>query len=309
MKKDLFSIFSNKLNRVAIDFDLGARLILLSVSMAILIAWFSLLPEFGNDYRIEFVGLIFDIVFILLIFSFFERLRTKRQEIKRQEEIVEDYKRWDNEEARFRLAGSIRRLNRLGKSAINFTGLRLSNFTFVQHDIMGIEGSTFYDGNWDTNTDVKLNKIGFDRLNCRSVVFSPNEMLMAQLPATERSAYFSNCSFISADLTGAIFDGAQLEWTDVLPESLYEYDGENDDGSPILLQTYCGPFCEANLSQVSFKYVRFKNADFRGAEHIEQANFYGATGLESSVFDSEDIKDFVLKSAKRSSRTLSRGKR
>jgi uncharacterized protein YjbI with pentapeptide repeats len=303
MKKELIRKVSNVYNKNSIDFNLGSRLILLAVSILILIAWFKLFPGYGNDYRIEFVGLIFDIVFILLIFSFFERSGRKQQDIKRQEEIIEDYKRWDNEEARFRLAGSIRRLNRLGKCAINFTGLRLSNFVFTQNDIASIEGSTFYDGSWGEptkNTEVKLNKVGFDWLNCRNVTFSPGEMLVAQMPALQRSASFSNCSFISTNLTGAIFDGAQLEWSDVPPESLYEYEGENEDGSPILLQAYYGPFHEANLSHVSFEYVRFKNADFREAEHIEQANFYGATGLEASVFDSQEIKDFVLKAAQRS---------
>ncbi len=97
---------------------------------------------------VEFWGLIFDIFFILIVFSFFEHRRQRLQGIQNQQEIIDDYKRWDSPEAHFRIAGAVRRLNKLGIYALQLSGLRQTDFSFSTCQIGSIKGSIFYDGTW-----------------------------------------------------------------------------------------------------------------------------------------------------------------
>lgn len=63
-----------------------------------------------------------DVFFILIVFALFEHRRNKRQDIARQLEVIDDYKRWDHPDAHLRIAGAIRRLNRLGVFALDMAG-------------------------------------------------------------------------------------------------------------------------------------------------------------------------------------------
>ncbi|MCH8981687.1 hypothetical protein IH922_06685, partial [candidate division KSB1 bacterium] len=57
-----------------------------------------------------------------VIIAFFIFLRDRRKAIERHQEEIDDFKKWDSEEARYRIAGAIRRRNRLGKTDIDFGG-------------------------------------------------------------------------------------------------------------------------------------------------------------------------------------------
>jgi hypothetical protein len=49
--------------------------------------------------------------------------------------------------------------------------------------------------------------------------------------------------------------------------------------------------------QTSFKDCWFKNADFRNADNILEADFTGAKGLEDAFFDNDEIRAAVLAQA------------
>ena len=71
----------------------------------------------------------FDIILFGVIIAFFMFLRDRRKAIERYQEEIDDFKKWDSEEARYRIAGAIRRLNRLGKTDIDFGGIKLRDFS------------------------------------------------------------------------------------------------------------------------------------------------------------------------------------
>jgi uncharacterized protein YjbI with pentapeptide repeats len=81
-----------------------------------------------------------------------------------------------------------------------------------------------------------------------------------------------------------------LTWTEPPPEE-NGYAEEMGDGWD---QTHYGPFYLADLQQTSFKDCWFKNADFRNADNILEADFTGAKGLENAFFDSDEIRAAVL---------------
>jgi uncharacterized protein YjbI with pentapeptide repeats len=71
---------------------------------------------------------------------------------------------------------------------------------------------------------------------------------------------------------------------------------EDEEGYPLRYQIHYPAFAQANLKGCSFRYAEFDHADFREAENILEADFAGATGLESCFFD-EKVRDQVLTSA------------
>lgn len=286
--------------RVVADTSLLTAGILLAVAVGVWLAWHYAFPSFGSDYRVEFMGLIFDIFFILMIFAVLQYGAQRRQAIARQEETVEDYKRWDSVEARFRLAGALRRLNRLGVTTIDFTGVRLSDFNFSDNKIQDISGSVFYDGSWGEPfkpNEIALTKVSFDWVRCNNVQFSPFNPLQAFKSQVLGFASFADCSFRYCKLEGSSFNGAHLLWTDKPPDSLYEDGGYDDDGFPIAIRAHYGPFEDADLKGVSFRNTQFANADFRGVLNIAKADFTGAGGLDTCIFDQDALENEVLRTA------------
>ena len=247
---------------------------------------------------VEAAGATMDIVIFGIIIAILVRLRERNREISRQEELIDDFKKWDSEEARHRIAGAVRRLNRSGRTAINFAGIELSDFSFRRHDIENIAGSTFYDGSWGTMGSrdcVVLTNVRFTSVDCAKVVFSACEPLIWFLP-DNRHAIFRDCSFEQSKLQGAKFEGALMEWSEEPPDELGFWES-NEDGPEIFIQEHYPPFDSTDLAGVSFKDVKFQNADFRHADNLEECEFAGATGLENSWFDTKEIKERVLLAA------------
>jgi uncharacterized protein YjbI with pentapeptide repeats len=256
-------------------------------------------PAFRKDFVsgvfIEFNGMIFDILLFGIITGLFLNFTEDRRELHRQQEIIDDYKKWDSDEAKLRIAGAIRRINRLGRENIDFGGLELSNFSFRNHDIRDLSGSVFYDGTWGemgSRDRVRLTSVAFDGVDCSNVVFSKFHPLIG-LSVSWAFASLEDCTFTQSILSGAVFNGAHLTWAETPPQELGEWI-DHSDGGHSFLQTHYPPFHDAELTGASFKDCVFKNADFRGALGLDDCDFTGAKGLEHGIFDDEDVKAQVL---------------
>lgn len=269
---------------------------LFAFCLAALFGWHTFAPTFYHELWVEFGGLTFDVFFILIVFALFEHRRQKAQDIRRQQEIIDDYKKWNSDEVKLRVAGAIRRLNRLGKTDIDFGGIELQNFSFRRNDIRSISGSTFYDGTWGemgSRDQVILDKVDFSHLDCQGVVFSRFNPFSG-LDIDVMFASITNCRFEQSNLSGAVFKGAHLEWTSEHPAEFGVWH-EFQDEPPAFEQTHYPPFSGASLSKASFENAKFKNADFRQADDILECDFKGAKGIESCLFDDENTKTAVLR--------------
>ncbi len=260
--------------------------------------WYGPPGEIFRGVYIEASGAVMDIVFFGVILAILANMTSRCQDVTRQMELIDDYKKWDSAEARYRIAGAIRRLKKLNRTEIDFSGIEISNFRFRWLEIESIKGSTFYDGSWGTwsgKDRVTLTKVDFSAVDCRNVMFSKFNPFSG-LEALGRLATFKDCSFQRAQLQGAVFRGALLEWSENPPEEMEtcEY---LEDGNPVFIPTYTSPFHEADLKGASFEDVLFRNADFRGAENVEKCSFSGAKGLDECLFDSEEVKEDIFRKA------------
>lgn len=78
-----------------------------------------------------------DITFFGLLFAIFDALRNKKISIERYLEEIEDYRDLDEKQAAFRLAGIVRRLNKLNVHEIDLYGCNLSETNLINADFRG----------------------------------------------------------------------------------------------------------------------------------------------------------------------------
>ncbi|HKX10724.1 MAG TPA: pentapeptide repeat-containing protein [Stellaceae bacterium] len=252
----------------------------------------------GFDERIKGIyiaawGTVFDIFCAGVILTIFAVIFTRRERRARHLEEIDDLKKWDSEEARLRIAGSIRRLAKLGKTDIDFSGITLRNFSFYAQDIESLRGSIFSLGvridRMSANSTV-LENVDFSHVDCRGVVFSKSLDGIAALGLNGK-----NLAFSGAKLNGACFEGAKLSWTDYRADESEWYvdEGEDDDGHSMRDQVYYPAFSEADLNGCSFRYAELDHADFRDAVNILKVDFTGASGLHTCFFD-EEVRQRII---------------
>jgi len=229
---------------------------------------------------IEAWGTVIDILVVGFILGLFTVARKRKQTIDRYLEEIDDFKRWDSKEARLRIAGNIRRLDKLGKTDIDFSGLVLRDFSFSEEGIRSLKGSIFSHPHIiGHNPCTCLENVKFIEVDCQNVIFS----------TAENASYaplFSgkNLSFVGADLSGARFDSAKLIWTKYEADALSHYGGEEPE--------YVPAFAGADLKNCSFRHTKLEHADFREAQNVDEADFTDAIGLETCFFD-EDVRDRI----------------
>lgn len=236
--------------------------------------------EIEEGIYIEAWGTLFDIFVIVLILGWFQLRREKKQHIERYEEEIDDFKRWDTDEARVRIAGNLRRLAKLGKTDVNLSGVILRDFSFFAQKITKLRGAKFSTetASWIADFSTVLERVDLSHADCTGTTFS--RFLLSPSFGTK----FSDVVFANATLVNASFEGATMVWTNPRPneDDWHEIvDEETGDRA----QTYWPPFEDADLAGASFRRAMLKNADFRNAKNVEFANFEDTKGLETCLFD------------------------
>ncbi|RWQ64603.1 pentapeptide repeat-containing protein [Mesorhizobium sp.] len=270
-------------------------LVLLVVWGAILFIvrpYFGDIPTIEQGIYVEAWGTIFDLFFVGLLLTWFALRRDRKQNIERYSEEIDDFKRWDSDEAHVRIAGNIRRLAKAGKSDLDLRGIILRNFIFHAHRIKSLRSTIFnagMDGHVPGNNTF-LAKVDFSMLDCRDVIFSKSTF-----SGTAFGLVAEDLDFYSTSLVNASFAGATIRWKEVVEyeHDWFDYYGEGADMQRV--QRYSPAFELADLSGTSFKNAFLHAADFRGAENIEKADFTGCLGLHTCYFDEGEREKILEK--------------
>jgi uncharacterized protein YjbI with pentapeptide repeats len=200
---------------------LPALLVILGLSWELLAT-----REFRENILVESFGLLYDLLVIGALVAFINSLGERRRVIKRYEDEIDDFRNWKSEEATYRIAGNVKRLNeekvtevdlssaflqgaRLGGAhlqraelcASNLQGACLSNADLQQADL-----------SWADLQQADLCSAHLERADLSESDLEQANLVHAHLERADLSwADLQGAILIDADLQGAILAGAQLQ--------------------------------------------------------------------------------------------------
>ncbi len=221
---------------------LRLSILVFTLAFGIVITWSFLAgdyrtPDYWQNVRVEAHGMLFDLgilgVFVFWLNSLGEIQRKKQ----RYQEEIDDYLGWESDEAKYRIIGNIKRLNRKGVSKINLVRANLKNA-----ELWGVNLNN------STLTGANLQQAILPGANLQKVNFIGANLHKAQLV----NANLSGANLISATLTQANFRTTNLQKTSFVASNLQG-----------------AIFCQANLSGATLTGAILVDAELEGAVYNE----------------------------------------
>lgn len=183
-----------------------------------------------KNVAIEFHGMVFDIILFGVILTIYDSIADRRDKIRRYKEEIDDFRGWDEQEAMYRIAGIIKRLNRLKTSSLDLSYVFLkdadlsevklrdadfsnANLQFIKLQYSDLISSTM------KNTNLHKADLSFSVM--RYIDLSNSDLSDAKLPySILYKANLEGSNLQNADLDGTDLRGANLSKTDLRNTSL-----------------------------------------------------------------------------------------
>ena len=218
-----------------------------------------------KDVLVEFHGLLFDFLFLGVLLAIYESYREKKGRVERWKEELYDYKGWKEEEAAYRVAGILRRLEHeeIYLNAEDMSNLHLGKSTpeVIMKSLGELKVRTA------SLEGAFLPQVDLTGLDLSMTNFSSAFILEADLSRADLSR---------ADLSSAILEGANLKGANL---------NEADLSSAYLSRADLSfaTFIEANLSRADLSRADCAGADLFGA-NFKGANLEGANLFRVRLF-------------------------
>ncbi len=164
--------------------------------------------QFIDGIHVELFGIFFDVLFLVLIFNWIIAIREKKKRIERYKEEIDDFRHWNSEEAKFRIRGIIRRLNKEKATKINCdsinigNGLNVNNPQLAYREIQ-LDYSRFLTSNF---SNLDLTESSFNHITDHDSSFQDSMLLRCQF----KNSHLIRTNFTSAILNSANFENATL---------------------------------------------------------------------------------------------------
>lgn len=94
-------------------------------------------PIFRENILVEAHGMLLDILVIGVFILALNQIGEKQRTIQRYQDEINDFRKWESEEAAHRITGNIRRMNRLGKTNIDLLYSYLKDMDLYRVDLRG----------------------------------------------------------------------------------------------------------------------------------------------------------------------------
>jgi hypothetical protein len=165
-----------------------------------------------KNVLVEAHGMLFDLLIIGVFILWLHILIEKRRDIKRYHDEIDDFRNWESDEAKFRIVGNIKRLNRMGITKIDLNNCILRDAQLEDAELKGanLESAILDEANLGGTIirDANLRHAEFKGANLLGVDFTCSDLYRV--------------FFRGADLTYAQFDGANMEGVQ-LQSAIIEY--------------------------------------------------------------------------------------
>ncbi len=228
--KKKLSIFSKLYEKIKTD-PVALSIFLFGIALSVFLVLIKVqrvkLESFIEGIQVEIFGILFDIILLVLLANWLNKKGEKKRRIEENENEIEDFRTWHSEEAKFRIIGSIKRLNRDNQYKINLTRVFLN-------------GRSQPGGNSDL-TNLNLTKSIFSKTEGQYCNFSNTMMDGIQ----DHYSNFNNSTFIRTSIKDAHLQGTNFK---------HAYLNDTKFNNSVI------------TAQVNFDNAKLLNPDFTNAE-------------------------------------------
>ena len=237
--------------------------------------------NFIKEILAEAHGMIFDIAIIGILIYWLNQRGEKTQRIRAYKDEIDDFRLWESEEAAFRTAGNIKRLNRHNIHIINLYNCYLSkaNLNHVKLKDSNLNSANFIHSNlMEANlTNARLNQTRFENSNmnqadlsgayANGAIFKDANMIKAKfVNAFLIKADFSNAFLMETNLFGSYLTGA-----DFTNCNLYKADLRNTKGLSIEQLLKAKTLYLAKFDKEILEILQREHREFLGSGKTEKA--------------------------------------
>jgi uncharacterized protein YjbI with pentapeptide repeats len=248
-----------------------------------------------KDILIEANGMVFDLFVFGALLSWYEIFNEKRDKIERYKEEIDDFRNWNTTEARIRIVGIIKRLNKLGVTNVSLEECSLSSV-----DLRGVDlsSASLYCADLSNATLIYGSLIGADLTfaTLKGAEMAHVDLSWADLREANLSEVdltFSNlyrAKFTEANLHKANLKGAYLNDADFVQANLHEVDLTEADLYRANL-TDVG-LIRANLKGAKLNWANLSRAYLKDAD-LSDANLSNAN-LSGANLSGANLKNVIL---------------
>ena len=206
---------------------------------------------FGESLGVELNAMLIEFFAIILMVMWITLSSEKRNKIKIYKEEIEEFRHWESDEAKYRIAGNIRRLNEL-------------NITEINISLCNLKGAIL--------RGVNLQGCDLLMANLQGCDLSGSNLAGARLCGVN----LQNAILRNANLTGADLSDSQLQ-NIYLPKTTIKdvcWTSSNLSGANLSGMN----FQNADLYEVNFKNADLSNTNLQGA-NLQFAQLSGARNL------------------------------
>ena len=169
-----------------------------------------------DSLLVESIGMLLDILIIGIFVAALDDARVKKLEIRRYHEEIDDFRAWESEEAKFRIIGNIKRLNRKKISAIKLDYCFLPNSSLRN---CNLSGAVLNNANL-MGADLRysnLSKANIHNAKLQGADLRSSNLNEANLIETNLSeSELDFCSMVGENLEFSFLEKADLSNTNVL---------------------------------------------------------------------------------------------
>ncbi len=257
--------------------------------------------ELWNGGVIEFIGTLFDILILGIIFSCLSNRLEKQRDIKRYIEALSDYAGWESDEAMYRNTGNIKRLVRLKKKGLtldrtclqkaNLSGLSFSSWTFEGAILNGAK-MLLRDRDKTVLKNTTFSNCSMDYIFIRDAECEGINLININA----KNPTFMNLSMRNSHLEGSNFEKSPIkaeEW----PYAEWPNFNQIDWGGSEIHKTN---FIESIFTDCKFDRAEMIDINFEGSVFnkisftntiLRRVNFQNVKGLNIEMFS--DVQELV----------------
>lgn len=229
-------------------------------------------PDFNyHDIIVEFHGLMFDLLVLGLILGLYENYNDKRNKIDKYQEEIDDFRRWESEEAKFKTIGNIKRLYNLGIKKFNLSHCYLKDGDLQEYD--------FTDSN-------------FAFADLRNVIFSRSNLTKCSFPVTN----LQEALFVET-----IVHKTHLDHSDLSSSTLTNCDFSYSSLRNVNLKN--AKICATDFNEADLSFADLENVKVYDMNWLQNLELNGVKGMEKlkeryyidpSIFEHDEIGEYWI---------------